>query len=687
MIKEEVLTGHLTWNGHELPILKKIESDFDVTWANSVKNFNTALSIYFIKPKNHISQTFGFEQELLFALSDYPSPEARLVQAVEHIIQKLPAKGRVDQTAVIIVSAAPNIEDWLNQYSGQNPQTRTYVGLHKADLLCSNDSWFLRNKLSSQLFSRDLFDYTLPLDSDLFFFGRQAIVAEHVDAIRRSENRGIFGLRKTGKTSILFKIMRQCSENGIVAKYYDCKLPSIYQSRGDALLERICVDLENAFSLRSQAWRKEVHSADKFMKLVEFLPKTTKFCLIFDEVENIAVASKLAEHWRDDFVPFWQTIWSVQSQLRRFSFLVAGVNAAVTEKDKIGGVQNPMFGIVKPRYLMGFEREEVYSLLNVFGKRMGLRFNDEFVEYIHDRYGGHPLLIRMICSQIHNGFSVASAKRPISVSRESIEADLPSREEEIQFYCGHITSELKEFYPEEYEMLEFLATDNVVDFNDLAAEENFVRHLKSYGLVDLSTRYMPRFKIPVIKGYIAAEWRRRNNQPTPRYVVPQHRRQEFVVSRCNSILREARLGEKKFKTVGLPTLYGQNGPPEAEVFSNCAECTTRDEFVAFINKTNRTLVEPIEQVGRSMGKRDYFFSVVREAYARVWPALNRVKAYRNSFFHLDLNKMAEDSFSSYLQEDLDGDDPSCLPDGWFQLQSAVLNNLLIGFRAELSVYD
>jgi hypothetical protein len=45
-------------------------------------------------------------------------------------------------------------------------------------LISTNDAWFVRNRLLKQLFSRDLFDYTLPLDNDLFFFGRATIVAD-----------------------------------------------------------------------------------------------------------------------------------------------------------------------------------------------------------------------------------------------------------------------------------------------------------------------------------------------------------------------------------------------------------------------------------------------------------------------------------------------------------------------------
>ena len=63
---------HLIRFPNELEILRKIEPDFDVTWASRLRKFNTEISVYFIKPKPHISQSFGFDQELVMALCDYP---------------------------------------------------------------------------------------------------------------------------------------------------------------------------------------------------------------------------------------------------------------------------------------------------------------------------------------------------------------------------------------------------------------------------------------------------------------------------------------------------------------------------------------------------------------------------------------------------------------------------------------
>ena len=165
-------------------------------------------------------------------------------------------------------------------------------------------------------------------------------------------------------------------------------------------------------------------ASDRFVSLIASLPAEKRICLIFDEIEYISPSSKLATHWEKDFVPFWQTIWSAQSQHRKFSFTVAGVNASVMEQDRVNGIQNPMFGIVKTQYLTGFDKEEVRTLLNVFGKRMGMRFDESSLDALFERYGGHPLLTRMICSQINNGVKVSGITRPVDVTSKTVAHDL-----------------------------------------------------------------------------------------------------------------------------------------------------------------------------------------------------------------------------------------------------------------------
>jgi hypothetical protein len=687
VIKDSVIREHISRFPDERVILDKFVPDFDITWGSDYRLFNAPLLIYYLRAKQHIQQTFGFEQEVVLAISSYTSLQARAIQAIDQICQELPARGRVDQTVALVVSSASDTESWLLNYTAQNPQSRVYVGVSKSDICASNDPWFIRNRLLRQLFSRDLFDYSLPLDSDLFFFGRTGFIQDHIDAIRRSENRGIFGLRKTGKTSVLFKLERMCEAAGISSQYYDCKLPSLYRLSADEMLDRISVDIESRLNLKIKGWKDKKSATDRLFRLIEKIPNERRFCLIFDEIEYISPNSKLAPHWASDFVPFWQALWSIQSQFRQFNFIIAGVNPSLSEIDRISEVQNPIFGIVKGRYLTGFEKPEVYTLASVLGKRMGLSFDETAVEFLFERYGGHPLLTRMICSQINNEIRSSGVERPVKITSKELEKDIEDREEEISFYCDHIVSELKEFYPIEYEMLELVAIGNIADFNELARDTGMVRHLKSYGLLDMTDPFRPSLRIPVLRRFIASKWQQNNNELWDRYVVPKNRRLDYVSNRLRSITRDVRFAEKRFLLSNLPSLYNGAGINEAERFATAPPATDEISITAFLNQANRSLVEPIDKEGERLGNKGYFFTEVKAAFPYLWDALNRVRAYRNYFMHIKLNDIAKAEFDRYLNVDLGGRRAEDVPDGFFRMQSAVLDGLIIGVQAELGRYE
>ena len=688
MIKAEVTEEHLSRFPQELEIVRKVESDFDVVWAKRYVQFNAQISAYFLKPLKHITEGFGFEAEVVMIYSGYEEMQARTIQALDRVMNQSPALGRVDQAVAIIVSDDPNVENWLRRYIAENPQSRVLVGINKDTLLAWKDSWDLRNKVANQLFSRDLFDYSLPIDNDIFFFGRASEIAEHVDAIRRIENRGLFGLRKSGKTSLLFKIQRECKRNGIAAIYIDCKLPSIYKLSGSEFLELLCEKINQAIRVPVKGLKGAKDGYSRFVRLMERMPANQNVCIILDEIEFVSFFSKLAPHWSQDFVPFWQTIWSSQSQFRKLSFIITGVNASVVEADLVDGVQNPMFGIVKSRYLVGFERIELEQLLRTLGRRMGLRFVSDATDFLHERYGGHPLLTRMICSHLHSQVRADARQRPFDVTSEFIRSGIEDREEEVVIYCNHIVSELRHSYPDEYDMLEMLAVDDQTGFNELAQDEDFIRHLKSYGLVDFSRQFYPSFKIPVLKKFVAREWRRRSGRPGKVYVVPTDARPTFVLARTTSILRDLRAINSRVTLVGTPELYEPAGPSEAEKFANAKVVRDEADLTHFLNQCQRSLIEPIDRRGRTLGQGSgYFFNVIKQHYTELWDALNRIRAYRNWICHIELNETAETEYQRYLRRDLAGTDPSAAPEGYFRIQSAILNGLAIALQATLASYE
>lgn len=681
-IKYDVVAHHLNRFGNERDLLTPFLSCFDVTWGTRYQKQKVDFSAYFLAPEQTVKDQFGIDAEILLIMSDFSELQNRTMQAIDEFMRSLPALGRVDPTTVFLVSPDPKLREWVASYSALNPQFRVTIALSHDEIKAGKkDTYFLRAAMSEQLFARDLFNDQLPLKSDTFFFGRDKIAAEFATAIKTSNNKGLFGLRKTGKTSLLFKVRRMAREDGSKVLYYDCKDPAIRELGWADLLEQIIIDIHDTFGRKPKT--RQGHVSRRFKEAVSELCRDHNLCLIFDEIEWVSPVAVIDTHWHQDFVPFWQTMWTTQSEHRQLSFIIAGVNPAVTEVAEVNGVQNPLFGIIAPIFLTGWDEGDVRSMLHKFGKRMGLRFDQDAVIYMFKRYGGHPLLTRMAGSYINSALRSKKTPRPARVLTSQLIEDEGEREAEIMYYCLHIVSELNKFYPDEYEMLEWLATGNEADFHDFASDGNQIRHLRDYGLINPSAEGRAKIEIPVLARHILEERRKTDKGADRQYIVPKDSRERWLRNRLDRIGTDIRRLDKLGSGRGKSGLYGANGFPEAEKLFAVSCVHDQSTLENFLNAFNRCLVEPVEAMGKSLSIRDYFWNDVKVAYPDLWEALLRIKVYRNEAMHIELTSRVSQQLSDMKAKDFMGADPAAIPEHHFVIQQKVMDGLFVAILVEM----
>jgi len=482
---------------------------------------------------------------------------------------------------------------------------------------------------------------------------------------------------------VLFKVARLAERDGMVTLYYDCKDTEFRNLHWQDFMARVIRDLSARLPKKRAMDDRGQHISSQFKSVVRAIGSRAKICIIFDEIEWVSPLAKADRHWHTEFVDFWQTMWTTQSELRCIAFLIAGVNPTVVEEDTFAEMQNPVFSIVPPQYITGLTQREVGTLINHIGKWMGLVFEDEAVGYISGRYGGHPLLTRMACSHLHTLIAQRNMRRPARISRKLLELTQEDREADIALYSRHVISELSGFYSAEYGMLEMLAAGNVAEFLELAEGSDYTRHLRGYGLIDVSSKAKPLIKIPMISRYInQARSSREGSLPGPQLVKATHR-EVWLKDRIARIMVDLRQMERVAQTKGLPKLYGANGFPEAERFAALSAAVTMADFEHFINVCNRCFVEPVENTGTASGKKGYFWIDVKQAYPDLFKALRRTKLYRHDQMHLVLKKDVEDQLSAILDEDFLGLAPDQMPDPPFALQQMVINGLFVALQGEL----
>lgn len=682
IIHEEVKKEIRAHYSYQFEMLKPFLNGFDVTYGEKIKLNNTVLYTYLLKPEEFIINGYGIEKEILLAFSNYDELQARAIQAVNMLFDRFPYRNRIDTLNCFFVSRDVKVMEYKGLTAFGEGCSRVIVPLVYEEVVQhKNDAWFLRNQLKNNFFDVDLFGYTLPLKDEASFFGRQQIVSRYIDSIKRCENRGVFGVRKTGKTSLLFKIDRIVREQHLgFVFYYDCKSPSYRKFHWNELLGEICDNIAKRLKIRINRNYDEKNIIKSFRYVMkEASIRNKKVVIIFDEIEYISFKSPLDPHWKTEYIEFWQTMWSVQSLHRNLVFIISGVNASVTEVDMINGVQNPLFGIVQSEYLQGLSSEETHVMVRTLGKRMGLKFSYDTIEFLFNQYNGHPMLTRLACSYIGRQFS--DDLRPVDIVLDIVQKMQEDIDIDLAYYFKHIVSEIQQFYPDEYEMFELLASGQTSDFVELSALSDFVKHLYSYGLVDKNEHNLPYVKMPVAGRYVALELAKRENRLTLFKIIEPEARNQWVEQRIKSIIRDMRLLETAIKSAQLPKLYGENSFPEAERFAVLSPVKNKMEFDYFINVCNRCFVESIENYGKSIGKKDYFWMDIRSNYKTLFEILHRIKVYRHSSDHLQLKDRVAQQYQQYWKEDTENiaDTDEC----YFCIQQKLLEKLLTSLQIEM----
>lgn len=589
--------------------------------------------------------------------SPYERMEPRTFQAVERFVSSRPAKGRVDAMSFFLVAKAADVVSWTTSYLLEHKEERIAIPLSLAEISASGDDpAVIRRALTRHYHALDRFKYTLPLKEDTYFFGRESEVGKLSEAAFRAENVGLFGLRKTGKTSLLLKLERRLGARGDhLVHYVDAQSTSVRLRSWNQLLRYLITGIAASLQVKCEYVFEPYDAADDFAHAVKDLlsaAEAKRMTLIIDEVEWISPGTAKDRHWDSEFADFWHVIRSYQNREQNLNVIIAGVNPSMIESASFEGYQNPLFGIVSPVYLSGLSQADTNEMVQKIGKLMGIRFMDDALSFLYDQYGGHPLLTRLACSYTSDVAKTAGKVFPIEISALDLRRESTLRDRELVFYSEHVVAELAKFYPEEYALLERLAIGDYQGFVGAARDPRRAVHLFKYGIVvNPEAPYIP---LEVVQNYVASENARLEGRATPYLVVREEDRGRFTKLRIKAIIEDMRAFEAAGRHKQCPSLFGPNSFPEADRLLGVKPPHDASSFGAALTPLHRSFVESVDVYGKSKGTKDYFFSVMGAHYPSLYEALLRIRTYRNHSQHLILHKSVDKTLSSYVEKDLEG---------------------------------
>ena len=490
----------------EKSIVKKFSSQWYVTKADNISIGASSYKFMLLKAPQSLSREFNLGAEIVAIFSDYETLEPRTFDAFDFVKNHLEL-GRVENLFGILISKDNHVEEAIKTYT-DGKETRIIVPFSYDEITANKaDQYIFRNKLRRFFYNRDLFAFDDALKTDLYFFGRNQLVMDIINEHFSGQNTGLFGLRKTGKTSIIFDVKRKISLREGVAVFVSCQNPGMSEgSWVDSIFYLIkCIYEEMKWDMNEidRSLITETNAADALLKATRKVYSESKktVLIMFDEVEHITFKKASDDRWGKgkESVSFWKAVRSAFQQAEsRFTYCIVGTNPVCTEYSTICGTDNPIFCGVKTMYIPGFEVNQTREMVRKLGRIMGVIFDEGVYSRMTEEYGGHPFLIRHVCSYIAEKYK----DRPIQIDRKKYQTCSEEFKKTQGKYFDMLLDVLKEFYSTEYEMLQYLAKGDEETFYYFADEDpSMVQHLLGYGIVKkLDDGY--DFQMDVIKDYI-----------------------------------------------------------------------------------------------------------------------------------------------------------------------------------------
>ena len=326
----------------EQKLIKRLANQWYLTSSGAHIRLAASRYDYFLmKPTPMFTEMFNIERELIVVLSPYKTFEPRTLDVFDAAQREL-SDLRVESVCRVLISDDPDAERKVNDLLKTDPEQPVVIPFTFDELSTSYDDFFLRNRFRKHFYTRDLFAFLSPLRRDLYFFGRSQLLQEIINKHRSGEHTGLFGLRKSGKTSIIYAIERHLRIHGGEFLSIDCESPSVHGLRWFELLEKLVRDYKSVrdpkFKIAPGPRYTETTAADSFTDDVLGVyrsKKRTPLMILFDEIERLSPATGSSPHWRDgsDFVLFWQTLRGFyQRHQEVFTYMLVGTNPSCVEQ-------------------------------------------------------------------------------------------------------------------------------------------------------------------------------------------------------------------------------------------------------------------------------------------------------------------------------------------------------------------
>jgi hypothetical protein len=469
----------------------------------------------------HLLADFGIRERVLVHLVSSPLQPNERLDYIESAAKEHAAGHDTDSKVVFLIAPAIPVEVLNRLKSRKNPGPNAHlmiIPFAKSDLDSVSDPLRLfRDILADWLWGRDVFSLTAWVKGD-DFFGRRPLLAELHDMIAISQPIGLFGLRKTGKTSVLQALREREEAEGHAVLYIDMFegnaneriFPWLYWTLSNELYQRAKEYLDRDFAWTfggkfvSHQKFGSLSVPDAFFTELKQVLKafacqpagSRRIVLMLDEWEV------LYEHDPVQTFKFLGGLRGAQQSFPSvFSLICTGANSSVSEISQIKERDNPVFGYLKPYYLPFLTEQETDEMIKLLGLRSGVKFEPEAISEVYKQAAGHPLMTRGLCA-FASRRSNKEATTAFSVGREDVVVAARRYRQDNRHIFEEIHDRLQRDYPEELHILNDLAISRKTAVRDQRTHAGASDHLCAYQIVEESASGL-RIRMKMLQDWLA----------------------------------------------------------------------------------------------------------------------------------------------------------------------------------------
>ncbi len=432
-----------------------------------------------------IESAFGLTREVLFFYAPYFDLQSRSFKLAKDRLASLPREVTPD----LIFYSCPDdrLTFKLNEWS-----TLQFTAIPLPTSL-DDEPIALISLLRDHIYARDLFYETTPVSGSKFF-GRKTLMQELRDDIANQRVSGLFGLRKSGKTSILLQLAETLASESLIPVFIDLEtLPSPPTDPGPDFMRevasRIAVELQRrGLSCEELSAFQDVQGVPHFKASLDSVvgrleERDTTLVLLLDEIEFLTPSDQV-DTQEANFPAVAQALASLRAVAQsasNFTFLLSGLTNHILENGRLYGRPNPLFSWAKARYVGPFSRQEADELATATGARMGIEIQPGALAALYDASGGHAYLYRNLASEVVATLPLDTYRRVLRTA--DVLHQLATWRRSVAGNIEEMLSHLARYYPTEGVLLETLK-DSPDDFAELVhGEDRAVHHLVSLGLI------------------------------------------------------------------------------------------------------------------------------------------------------------------------------------------------------------